>query len=360
MKSIYKTLSLGLLMMLSLPAFAQFTFSLTPFVAYSGETKFMGGAFSFAKYNLDQAIPEEQSRQISLLSNVLYSQKRQFMLALIPDYYSPGRGINTYSNLYFAKWPDTFYGAGNYTDADINETYTSIIYSAETTFSKETDSGFQFALEASQGYHKLSKTIEDGFLESTPLVGKESSMISGIGYSIGFDNTSGQKQYPTKGVKLSYKYLRFMEEIGSDFEYNTHHVDTRGYLPIGNKIVLAMQNDLAIGDNDMPFYEYWELGNRLRAYDSKRFIDKVRIASRAESRVFPFSGSFSEKVGFVIFAETGQVSPEVKEISFEDWHWSVGGGLRFTILPEEKLNLRMDFGVGDDSVNFMVNAREVF
>lgn len=359
MKSIYKILSLGLFLMVSIPAFAQVTYSLTPFLAYSGETKFMGGAFSFAKYNLDSDLPEEQSRQVSLLSNVLYSQKKQFMLALIPEYSIPQHGLNISSNLYFAKWPDTFYGTGNYTDADINESYTSIIYSAETTFAKKTDSGFQYAIEASQGYHKLRKTIGDGLLENAPLIGKESSIVSGIGYSLGFDNTD-RKNYPSKGLRLSYKQLAFLDEMGSDFVYNTYHVDTRGYLPIGENIVLAMQNDLAIGDKDMPFYEYWELGNRLRAYDSKRFIDKVRIASRVETRVFPWSGDFTQRLGFVLFAETGQVSPEVKEINLKDWHWSAGGGLRFTILPEEKLNLRMDLGIGDDSVNFMVNAREVF
>jgi hypothetical protein len=174
-----------------------------------------------------------------------------------------------------------------------------------------------------------------------------------------YDNTDGS-YFPRQGVKMEAKQLWYESAWGSDFEYRQSSLDARGYLPLSPNQVLAAQSDLQANTGDVPFFRYPELGNRLRAYDSKRFIDQVRISQRIEHRVFPFHGNFTRRIGFVSFVETGQVASEFDLIRLRDWHWSVGAGLRFSILPEQRLNLRADIGFGEDSVNVIINAREVF
>ena len=159
---------------------------------------------------------------------------------------------------------------------------------------------------------------------------------------------------------MLFRSLFFSDILGSDYNYSESKIDLRAYLTSSPVSVLALQSDLVTHDGNTPFYNYPELSARLRAFDGKRFIDALRISQRIENRVFPFSGNFSRRLGFVLFAEVGQVAEDIQSLALKDLHYSFGGGLRFSILPDEKLNLRADFGFWGDDMNFIINAREVF
>lgn len=336
---------------------AQITFTGYPFIAYSGETGLMGGGFSYFRYQLEEPILNQGGKSISLLNNTMYTQKHQFLLVLLPQY--RGEDWDLSATMIFQDWPDTFYGTGNATSANDAEAFTSRLYAVESKLSRSLGRNLDLSLRLSQGRHSVRKSVMGGFMQGSDLPGFEPTTYSGAGYAIGFDSTD-KSYYPTSGYKLELAQLFFLDALGSDYDYTESRYDFRAYLPTGAKSLIALQSDLVTHHGAMPYFNYAELGSRLRAYGSKRFIDKVRVAQRAEHRIFPFEGGFSRRLGFVLFAETGQVAPALRDISLKDWHYSVGGGLRFSILPDEKLNLRMDIGFGDDSVNFIVNAREVF
>lgn len=347
-----------LMLVISLsPLWGEMLFTAYPYLAYSKETGAMAGGFAFWK--IEDRNPNIPQSSTSILTNALFSQKKQFLIAMIPEYKNEDIGLKISSDIYLKYWPDDFYGTGNFTEADASERFTSKRYAAETGITKDIFKDLQISLRLSQGYHRYTKSIDEGLLENTDLPGKEESFYSGAGLTLEY-NTTDSSNYPTRGVNYRIQQIHYKDFLGSDFEYRETKYDMRHYFPLGTKIVLAAQTDLVINSGNVPLYNYLELGNRLRAYDSMRFIDKSRIAQRLEQRVFPWEEGFAKRLGFVIFAESGQVMPDVKDINFKDWHWSAGAGIRFSILPLEKLNLRMDIGFGDDSLNFMINAREVF
>ncbi len=349
-KPIY-IIAILILVLCSAKLSADFNFAGYPYGAYSLETKLMLGAFAFVQNTED---PE-----LSLLTNTIYTQNHQFLVVLVPEYYEPKTQIKFSSEAYLKLWPDTFYGIGNFTDKDVQEPYTSEIYVNNITISRQVYTNIFVSFKAGQGYHSIRKSVSDGLLQSSDLLGKENSFFSGIGYSLSYDTTDNPN-YPTRGVRYNFQHVFYREEFLSDLNYVEHRYDLRNFISLTPKIVLASQTDLAFNTGEVPFYSYLELGNRLRAYDSKRYIDKARIAQRLEQRVFPFDEGFYKRVGFVVFGEAGQVASSYEKIRLTDWHWSTGFGFRFSILPDERLNLRMDIGFGDDSFNFIVNAREVF
>lgn len=327
-----------------------------PFAAYSHETRIMGGAFAFVKHDL-HAATDLSKHSLSLLSNTIYTQNKQFMIVLMPEYENDGFRVG--SDLFLFNWPEKYYGIGNSTNKDVSESYVSKSYTANTTVSKSFNNNVGISLRSSLGQQAYRKIVPGGMLESDPSINLDKVVISGIGYSIDYE--TAEKGYsPTKGIRLEIRQMFYDEALGSDVDFVESRYDARAYVPLQENHVLAFQSDMSVNTGDVPWSSFPELGNRLRAYDSKRFTDKVRISQRVEQRIFPFSGKALERLGFVTFAETGQVSPAVEDIRIADWHWSVGAGLRFTMLPKEKLNLRIDFGFGDDSFNFIVNAREVF
>ncbi|MCB5262868.1 MAG: outer membrane protein assembly factor [Candidatus Cloacimonetes bacterium] len=350
-----KRLILILLLMAGVLIQARTSFTAYPYLAYSSETKIMVGAFSFLKYDISES--EAEAVEFDILGNTIYSQNKQFLFVIIPRFVYHDWELE--SDLLFRSWPDSFYGLGNFTDQEVSEPFTSSQYSAEFILRRNLDYSVSVALISALGWHQPKKVQPDGMYESTDMLGKQDSFHSGLGFSLKYDSSDGS-YFPRQGLTLETKQLWHDVALGSDFDFQTSKYDARFYLPIGQEQVLAAQSDLEINSGQVPYYMYPELGARLRAYDSKRFIDKVRISQRIEHRSFPFSGKFSKRIGFVVFGETGQVANDFDLIRLKDWHFSAGAGLRFSILPQERLNLRADIGFGKDSVNFIINAREVF
>lgn len=50
----------------------------------------------------------------------------------------------------------------------------------------------------------------------------------------------------------------------------------------------------------------------------------------------------------------------VSQLSFEQLKYSIGNGVRFALDRKEKLNLRIDYGFGDNSSGLYFTVRESF
>jgi len=344
-----------LLVMLFTALNAELTFTAYPYAAYTSETRLMAGAFSFFRYNFAES--DEPVHAIDLLANTIYSQNKQFVVALIPRYRRGSWSLE--SSLQFEDWPDSFYGIGNHTDSDVSESFTTRMYASELALRYRLSQILSVSALSNIGAHRLRGIQPGGMLEAADVPGKDESFFSGLGLGILLDTTDGS-YYPLTGLKLEGKQIWYHSSLGSDFDFRKTSLDFRLFHPLSSKQVLAAQTDLEMNYQEVPFYLYPQLGDRLRAYDTKRFIDKVRISQRLEHRHFPFEGKYSGRLGFVVFTEFGQVAQSTEYLRLEDTHWSLGGGLRFSILPRERLNLRADLGIGKDSFNVMINAREVF
>jgi outer membrane protein assembly factor BamA len=93
----------------------------------------------------------------------------------------------------------------------------------------------------------------------------------------------------------------------------------------------------------------------MRGYYAGRFRDKNQGVLQAEYRV-PLFG----RMGAVGFAGIGNVGPELKDIDFKCLKYSYGGGLRIALNKTEKLNLRLDYGLGKHSQGFYLQLGEAF
>jgi len=331
-----------------------------PYLAYSNETGLMFGGFAFYKTADPNKEPQPSDINFSILTNSLYTTKHQFLVAVVPQLQRIDRNWKLDSSIALKLWPDNYYGLGNFTNADDAEGYEDRYYEIDSSLQKSLFQSFSYLiLNSVQGYHQYRKVSPDGQLSDLVLPGKEDSFYSGIGPGLLIDNTD-HYQYPTQGFLFKTSHLVFDKKIGSEYNYSKSLIDLRGYLPLGSSTVLAAQTELISYRGTVPVYNYLELGNRLRAYDSKRFTERTRIVQRIEQRTFPFRSGVKSRTGFVVFYEIGQVSPSIGGIRLKDWHSSYGLGFRFNVLPKERLNLRCDLGFSSDGVNVIINARETF
>lgn len=80
----------------------------------------------------------------------------------------------------------------------------------------------------------------------------------------------------------------------------------------------------------------------MRGYYAGRYRDKMISAVQGEYR-FPVYWRF----GAVAFASAGQVADNFSQFNFSRMHYAVGAGVRFSLLPSENFNLRIDAAYGD-------------
>jgi hypothetical protein len=116
-----------------------------------------------------------------------------------------------------------------------------------------------------------------------------------------------------------------------------------------------MRGVVGLTTGNPPFQMMHHLGAFMRGYHLNRFRDRNLLAVETEYR-FSLFGRF----GMVAFAGCGQVAHDVQDFSFDRIKPSVGLGFRFALIPEQKMNLRMDVGIGKDDSSFNITILEMF
>ncbi|MCK5453025.1 MAG: hypothetical protein KAJ16_01620, partial [Calditrichia bacterium] len=83
--------------------------------------------------------------------------------------------------------------------------------------------------------------------------------------------------------------------------------------------------------------------NRMRGYFEGRYRDLTYGMMQLEYRQY-----FWWRLGFIVFGGIGDVAEDLLQVKFEDLKYSYGLGLRYLFNKKEKVNLRLDLGIGQD------------
>ena len=134
-------------------------------------------------------------------------------------------------------------------------------------------------------------------------------------------------------------------------------IDLRKYITVFRKQVLAFQTIININHGNTPIRSLSMLGGSgiMRGYYAGRYRDNNLYAIQAEYRA-PLWWRF----GIAGFAGLGEVSDKIKDAYLMGFKYSVGGGLRFAVKPKEKLNVRLDYGIGNKSTGYYFTIAESF
>jgi hypothetical protein len=66
------------------------------------------------------------------------------------------------------------------------------------------------------------------------------------------------------------------------------------------------------------------------------------------------------RVGAVAFVSYGAVAPQLSEMQLQDFRYTVGGGLRFVLDRQKKINIRLDAGFGKNTSGYYLTIGEAF
>ena len=327
-----------------------------PIITRSLETGWNFGAVSAIIFPINRLDTVSRSSNIVVVG--MFSTRKQVLFALNGTQYFNREQYILEEQLSTSYFPDKFWGLGNNTLDNQEESYSfRQAYLYLHLKRKMAPKFFAGIVYEAQKVWDINY-VQGGLLDKAAIPGINGYFISGIGTSLSYDSRNNAFA-PDKGLYMQLFWNHFDRTWGSDFNYNNWVADIRTYQKLGDKSTLALQL-LTFSTNgaEVPLRSLAAFGGatKMRGYYEGRFRDKQQMFFQGEYR-FPVYKFLQA----VVFGGLGSVASEWKEYAMDKIKYSAGGGLRFVLSKQEKLSLRLDYGIGQGTNRgFYVQLGEAF
>jgi len=216
----------------------------------------------------------------------------------------------------------------------------------------------------SYGFASLNTSFDNdtdppvGF-EDPPLMGLGESTIASLGLISERDSRDNQfAAYQGSFFQLTWNVAD--EVVGSDFDYQSIKANYNLYRRIkknSDAMIIAGRVSACATPGDTPFYALCKFGQNfdLRGYVGGRYRDKALLAIQGELR-----WSFTKRWGAVGFLGVGGVGESLSDFDRDNSLPAAGVGVRFSISPENRLNVSLDWAVGKDNDYVYIYVGEAF
>jgi hypothetical protein len=325
-----------------------------PLIFYTPETSL---AFGGVLFNLFRTVPgDTTSRYSNVRTAVILTLRSQLLIDVDHDIFARDEKYRITGKFLFAKFPDYFYGIGNETLQDSEEQFNANNFTFRTHVMREIVQNFYAGLIYNFNFIGNIDAEDGGILDTQEIIGQDGGISSGIGLIAQWD-TRDFNLNCTKGLFFEIATRHFRNYLGSDFDFNIIELEAMKFFTLFPRQVLGLQFIGRFSNSEVPFHQLSLLGGdrMMRGYYRGRYRDKVLYAFQAEYR-----WQFYRRFGVVFFGGLGDVSDEFYSFDFSEIKPSYGIGLRYMILPERRVNLRLDFGFGKDTNGIYINITEAF
>jgi len=346
--------------------------SLIPGIGYAEENGFFVTAEVIGAFYTSEN-KDENISSVTIAPDI--TQKKQLILPIVTNIWSPGNKIDFQSDIRYYIYPSITYGlGGNTTPANIdpiNYQFIRVYQQVLKKLAPDLVGGIGYNLD----YHY---DIQESPTTSDVEGGKETdferydgghivptSSSSGLSLNLLYD-TRRNLLNPVAGSTYANILLRQnLTMLGSNTNYENVQLDFRKYFefPYGSRNILAFWNYYWFNFGgqtpylDMPSTNWDTYSTSGRGYIQDRFRGRDEIYLEAEYRInFMKSGL----IGAVVFGNVQAFSQEWPNNSINTIIPAVGTGLRIKINKLSNTNLCVDYGIGRDGGNIFLNLGEIF
>ncbi len=313
-----------------------------PYAYYTPETQLAfgaGGIYIFYTGDEKDLLPS----QIGF--GGYYTSNNQYKLSLSNAFYFFDNTLYFSVPVSYGLYVNKYWGVGDDTPERPNAAYAQRTFSTSLTaeiplkFFTADRTGIIFDLDVTE----IADRRDNELLQDETLPGYDGGSIFGIGGDLLWDSRDNIF-FPNKGGYQYFKAIIYPNGM-SDFNFASFEFDVRQYYSFSEDHVLAGNFYLQGVTGDTPFYKLPALGgqNRMRGYFNGRYRDNLYMMLQMEYRQYVY-----KRLGFVVFGGLGNVSDGILDFDMGNLKYSVGGGLRFLFNPKQKVNLRMDIGIGQE------------
>ena len=325
-----------------------------PFFLKSPETSLGFGLAGAHFFKAKKHVASDRTSDISLIG--LYTLRKQVVIAFNSTVYFRGENEILRAQVSNSYYPDRFWGIGNATLNEAKENYAYRQYFVNPQFLFRIKHKFYLGINADyQRVYDLDY-LAGGAFDKEQILGRAGSRVAGLGALATWD-TRNSAYSPDAGSFAEISSTVYSSSILGDYRFTVHTFDIRDYRSVSHSTVIASQAYLRISSGDVPIRNLSLLGGSdlMRGYWKGRFADENLFALQTEVRQFLFW-----RLGVVAFSGVAQVADKVHYFGLADFHWACGAGLRIMVQKKDKLNLRIDYGFGENSSGLYVILKEAF
>jgi outer membrane protein assembly factor BamA len=311
-----------------------------PVIARSIETSWSFGGVGSLTFHIGKKDKNVRTSNFQALG--IYSLKKQAVFVLNGTTYFPGEKYILNHQASFSVFPDKFWGIGKMAPDSAVEPYKFkqlyLYLHGQTMIANHLFVGILYEYQ-----HLLKIDYNSGGLfDKQNVTGRKAYQVSGLGLSLMYD-TRNSAFSPNKGGFIQGSFNHFDPFLGSDYRYTNYILDTRKFIATFKKQVLALQAYAFFNSGVVPLRSLAAFGgaNSMRGYYAGRYRDRNQIVLQTEYRI-PIIG----RLGTIVFGGIGNVAHQLSDLNLTAIKYSYGGGLRLALNKSEKLNLRMDYGIG--------------
>jgi hemolysin activation/secretion protein len=158
---------------------------------------------------------------------------------------------------------------------------------------------------------------------------------------------------------VNFKNQFYRSWVGSGYNFERYLVTFNQFFkltPKNEKQILAVRASFNVASGNVPFEGQTVVGgDDIRGYSQGKYRNNQVYTLQAEYR-----WNFYKRWGMVAFAGVANAVAKLADIPKSDFLPGVGGGLRFRMLPREKINIGVDYGVGKDDYSITFRIGEAF
>lgn len=340
-----------------------FDWSFVPIPAYTPETSWLAALTAFVTYR-DTA--DANFRPSSLAIAAQGTLKKQFAFGLYPEIYFDNNRIRIEGAIEWYLYPYNFFGVGNNNPSSNAELYTPngaklelrALYALSGT---RVQQGLSAGVHLDVRYDHI-RSVEprvngtQGPLGRGQVVGASGGWYNGIGPQVSYD-TRDNNFDARVGVFAETHVVAYGELLGSDFRSVVTTLDARAYALISTDVSVAGRILIQSSTGTPPFLQMPSIGgsNNMRGIIDAQQRDRISMLAGAEVR-FPIVWRFRGAA----FADAGQVASTTSNVALNQLWISWGAGIRFLLVPEERISLRLDVGVARGVPQFYLGFNEAF
>jgi hypothetical protein len=143
------------------------------------------------------------------------------------------------------------------------------------------------------------------------------------------------------------------EAIGSNDTYQSYDVTFRSYHEMSETVVLGLDLQACQRKGTVPLWDSCLI--KLRGFSATDYLGKASYSAQVEVR-----WRLSRRWGVVAFGGGGEVADSFSGFRDRSLIPSYGAGVRFSVLPAKRINMRLDYAKSRDSDAIHFSVGEAF
>lgn len=325
-----------------------------PMAYYMPETRIGVGVLAYSVFRIKKS--DTTSRNSNIQSYSSYTQNKQFSIENEWQIFSKKEKYIFSGALDYTRFPEYFYGIGNFTNASSKELYSFDLIRFRSKNVKHLGNKLFTGLQYDMQYLFNVKKKDAMMMNTNEVPGSNGYFSSGIGALLMYD-TRNNVLNATSGSYAEILFSMNDKLTLSHFNYTTLIVDLRKYITFFDRYTLAFHGYGNFNSGVVPFRAMPVIGGAryLRGYYKGRYRDNNLIVFQGETRIRLFW-----RIGITAFAGIGQVADKAQHFDSNTFKYNYGAGIRYKLNKKENINLRLDMGFTKEGYGLYIVFAEAF